>query len=99
MSPARDSQSTGVALGETWASRGSARVIHVHVGGAPAIGSPQPLAMGIPQMVPEDELLFWTQEWRELEGRALAQLQRGEFREFANFREMARHLLRGEDED
>jgi hypothetical protein len=99
MSPTRHSQSTGVALGKTWASRGSARVVHVYVSGATAIGGPQQLAPGIPQMIPEEELLFWTPEWRELEGRSLGQLSRGESRQFANFRDMARHLLRGEDED
>lgn len=44
-------------------------------------------------MIREDELLFWTPEWRELEGRALAQIGRGEAREFANFRDLAVWLL------
>lgn len=55
------------------------------------------LASDVPQMIPEAELLFWTSEWRELEGRALGQLANGEGREFANFRELAAWLLRAED--
>jgi len=97
MSPTRHSQSTGAALGEAWASRGSARVVAIRVGGAPTIGSPRPLAHAIPQMMPEDELPFWTPEWRALIQEGHDALAHGESVEFKNFHELATWLLTPND--
>jgi hypothetical protein len=67
-------------------------------GGNGAVTHPESQAPGVPVMVPEGELLFWTPEWRELESRSFDELARGESRRFANFREMASWLLSADDD-
>jgi hypothetical protein len=50
-------------------------------------------------MLPKDELLFWTSEWRQLEEQSMKELsERREAKEFPSFREFARWLL-STDED
>lgn len=51
------------------------------------------VALTIPQMIPEDELPFWTPEWQELINEGRAALAEGDSVEFANFRELASWLL------
>ncbi len=62
-----------------------------------AVSCPGQLAHGIPQMIPEDELLLWTTQWRALVAEARDEVARGESVEFTNFRDLARWLLSEDD--
>lgn len=69
------------------------------VGSLSLTSDPGRMAFGVPQMIPEDELLYWTPEWRRLESESLKELKaRTQSREFANFKEFANWLLDA-DED
>lgn len=47
----------------------------------------------IPQMIPEDEVFFWTPEWQRLEVAAREDLRAGRSRRFSNIVDAARWLL------
>lgn len=90
-----------IALGTTGAlaSRGTARVHVYAVRGAANTGSPRPLASAVPQMIPKDEVPFWTPEWRELLREGRDEIARGETVEFGGFKDLATWLLTPGDEE
>lgn len=52
------------------------------------------LSRGAPAFIPADEEFYWTSKWQEGERRALADLEAGRFREFADPLDAIRWLLR-----
>ncbi len=47
----------------------------------------------VPQMIPHEELFFWTAEWQELERAAERDLAGGRHRVFSDFQDAADWLL------
>lgn len=76
------------AQGATAASSDRATV------GRPVVtNSTAPAPRGIPGSIPADELFFWTEDWRQSEGRAEADIRAGRVREFSNAHQAIRYLL------
>jgi hypothetical protein len=55
-------------------------------------------AAGIPQMVPSEQLYFWTDEWQRGEQEAEEELRHGQGRQFDTSREAIMWLLSADDE-
>jgi hypothetical protein len=52
------------------------------------------LAKSAPAFIPADEEFYWTTKWQAGERKALADLEAGRFRQFADSRDAIRWLLR-----